>query len=151
MTANIYEKTYVSVKNGLAHTEYLDKLVEVMRSNREPMTCADLSHRVFGDRYGSEYVNKCLSARMGQMLSHLRQGGFIKIDFIDGAPVEVPSWEWVDVAGAPPAKIRVHDEDGNEYWIDNPKYDCHYRRAGRYEEVKRTIIPKVKVYRWVAK
>ena len=149
MTTNIYEKTYVSVKNGLADTEYLNRLVEIMRSNREPMTCADLGYRVFGNPYGSDYMGKSLSARMGQMLRHLRQGGFIKVDLIDGAPVEVSSWEWVDAVGAPPSKIRVHDEDGNEYWIANPKYDyrCH---GGNYEEVKKTIIPKVKTYLWVA-
>ena len=149
MTTNIYEKTYVSVKNGLADTEYLNRLVEIMRSNREPMTCADLGYRVFGNRYDSNYMGKSLSARMGQMLRHLRQGGFIKTDLIDGAPVEVSSWEWVDAVGAPPSKIRVHDEDGNEYWIANPKYDyrCH---GGNYEEVKKTIIPKVKTYLWVA-
>ena len=27
MTANIYEKTYMSVKKGIADTEYLEKLV----------------------------------------------------------------------------------------------------------------------------
>lgn len=149
MTANIYEKTYVSVKNGLADTEYLDRLVDVLRSNREPMTCADLGHRMFGDRYGSEYVGKSMSARMGQMLRHLRQGGFIKVDTIDGTPVEVSSWEWVDTVDAPPAKIRVHDDEGNEYWIANPKYD-YRRHGGNYEEVKKTIIPKVKTYLWVA-
>lgn len=149
MTANIYEKTYVSVKNGLADTEYLDRLVSILRSNREPMTCSDLGHRVFGERYCHEYTNKSLSARMGQMLRHLRQGGFIKIDTIDGTPIEVSSWEWVDAADAPPSKIKVHDDDGNEYWIANPKYD-YRRHGGNYEEVKKTIIPKVKVYLWVA-
>lgn len=148
MTANIYEKTYVSVKNGLADTEYLDRLVNILRSNHEPMTCADLGYRVFGNRYGSEFMGKSLSGRMGQMLRHLRQGGFIKVETIDGAPVQVSSWEWVDAVGAPPSQIKVHDDEGNEYLIPNPKYD--YRRyGGNYEEVKKTIIPKVKVYYWV--
>lgn len=149
MTTTIYEQTYMSVKNGLADTEYLDRLVRILRDHREPMTCADLGHRVFGDRYGSDYMSKSLSARMGQMLRHLRKGGFIKIDLVDGAPVEVSSWEWVDAAGAPPSKICVHDDEGNEYWIANPKYDyrCH---GGNYEEVKKTITPKVKTYLWVA-
>ena len=148
MTANIYEKTYISVKKGLTDTEYLDRLVRIMRDHREPMSCADLGHRVFGERYGSDYMGKSLSGRMGQMLKHLRQGGFIKIETIDGAPVQVSSWEWVDPVGAPPSKIKVHDDEGNEYWIANPKYDyrCH---GGNYEEVKKTIIPKVKVYCWV--
>lgn len=102
MNVNIYEKTYASVKNGLADTEYLDRLVRIMRDNREPMTCADLGHRVFGERYGSGCMSKSLSARMGQMLKHLRKGGFIKTDMIDGKPIEVSSWAWVDAAGAPP-------------------------------------------------
>ena len=149
MNANLYEKTYVSVKNAVHDTEYLDRLVNILRSNREPMTCADLGGRVFGDQYHSYYMGKSCQGRMGQMLRHLRQGGFIKVDLIDGAPVEVSSWEWVDAVGAPPSKIKVHDEDGNEYLIANPKYDyrCH---GGNYEEVKKTIIPKVKVYLWVA-
>ena len=149
MTANIYEKTYVSVKNAVHDTEYLDRLVSILRFNREPMTCADLGHRMFGNRYGSEYMGKSLSGRMGQMLRHLRQSGFIKVDEIDGDPVEVSSWEWVDAPDAPPSKICVHDDEGNEYWIANPKYD-YRRHGGNYEEVKKTIVPKVKVYLWVA-
>ena len=148
MIANIYEKTYVSAKNAVHDTEYLDRLVRVMRDHCEPMTCADLGRCVFGERYCHEYINKSLSARMGQMLKHLRQGGFIKIETIDGAPVQVSSWEWVDPVDAPPAKIKVHDDEGNEYWIANPKYDyrCH---GGEYKEVKKTIIPKIKTYLWV--
>ena len=149
MTANIYEKTYVSVKNAVHDTEHLDTLVFIMRNNRKPMTCADLGHRMFGDRYDSEYMGKSLSGRMGQMLRHLRQSGFIKVDTIDGAPVEVSSWEWVDAPAAPPSKICVHDDEGNEYWIANPKYD-YRRHGGNYEEVKKTIIPRVKTYLWVA-
>jgi len=148
MIANIYEKTYVSVKNGLADTEYLDRLVRIMYENREPMTCADLGHRVFGDRYGSKGVARSLSCRMGQMLKHLRQGGFIKIDEIDGAPVEITTWNWVDPVGAPPKEIRVHDDDGNEYMIPNPKYD-YSKYNGSFEPVKQTVIPKIKVYYWV--
>lgn len=149
MIANDYEKTYVSVKNAVNDTEYLDRLVRIMRDNREPMTCAYLGYHVFGNRYNSEYMGKSLSARMGQMLRHLRKGGFIKVDTIDGDPVEVSSWEWVDAPDAPPSKIKVHDDEGNEYLIANPKYD-YRRHGGNYEEVKKTLVPKVKVYLWVA-
>ena len=148
MTANTYEKTYVSVKNAVADTEYLDKLVHIMRDCNEPMTCADLGYRVFGERYNTQSIGKSLSGRMGQMLRHLRQGGFIKIEMIDGAPIQVSAWEWVEPVDAPPAKIRVHDDEGNEYWIANPKYD-YRRHGGDYKEVKKTIIPKIKVYCWV--
>lgn len=151
MTANIYEKTYVSVKKGLAHTEYLDKLVEVMRSSRVPMTCADLGRHVFGDSYGREYVNKCLSARMGQMLSHLRRGGFIKIDLIDGAPVTITHWGYIEPKGADvePKFIKVHDDKGREYNMPNPNYRPSWAR-GTWGEITETITPKVKTYVWVA-
>lgn len=148
MTANIYEKTYVSVKNAVHDTQHLDAVVEFLRKQSEPVTCTAIGEAVFGDQYHSYYMGKSCQGRMGQMLRHLRQGGFIKVDLIDGAPVEVSSWEWVDAVGAPPSKIKVHDEDGNEYLIANPKYDyrCH---GGNYEEVKKTIIPKVKTYLWI--
>lgn len=148
MTANIYEKTYVSVKNAVADTEHLDRLVRIMRNCREPMTCADLGRCMFGEHYNTQSMGKSLSGRMGQMLKHLRQGGFIKIEMIDGAPIQVSSWEWVEPVGAPPKKIKVHDDDGNEYWIANPKYDYRYH-GGDYKEVKKTIIPKIKTYLWV--
>ncbi len=119
-----------------------------MRDHREPMTCADLGYCVFGVRYRSEYLSKSLSGRMGQMLKHLKQGGFIKIDYVDGAPVEVISYEYVEPQNAPPRKLRVHDDDGNEYIINNPKWDWSNR--GHFEDVKKTIIPKIKTYLWVA-
>lgn len=149
MNANIYEKTYVSVKNAVHDTQHLDAVVEFLRKQSEPVTCAAIGEAVFGDQYHSYYMGKSCQGMMGQMLRHLRQGGFIKIGLTDGAPVEVSSWEWVDAVGAPPSKIRVHDEEGNEYWIANPKYD-YRRHGGNYQEVKKTIIPQVKTYLWVA-
>lgn len=149
MTTNTYEKTYVSVKNAVADTEHLDRLVRIMRNCREPMTCADLGRCMFGESYNTQSMGKSLSGRMGQMLRHLRQGGFIKIEMIDGTPIQVSAWEWVEPVSAPPKKIKVHDDEGNEYLIPNPKYDyrCH---GGDYKEVKKTIIPKIKTYLWVA-
>jgi hypothetical protein len=151
MIANAYEKTYVSVTNGLSHTEYLDKLVEIMRANREPMTCADLGRHVFGDRYGHEYINKSLSARMGQMLKHLRQGGFIKVNLVDGTPVTITHMGYVEPQGADtePEFIRVHDDKGRTYDMPNPNYLPALAR-GTWGEVTETITPKIKVYYWVA-
>lgn len=148
MTANTYEKTYVSVKNAVADTEHLDRLVRIMRNCREPMTCADLGRCMFGSLYNTQSMSKSLSGRMGQMLRHLQQGGFIKVEMIDGTPIQVSSWEWVEPVDAPPKKIKVHDDEGNEYWIANPKYD-YRRHGGDYKEVKKTITPKIKTYLWV--
>jgi len=151
MTADIYEKTYVSVKNGLADTEYLDRLVRIMRDNREPMACADLGRLVFNERYGSEYMGKSLSARMGQMLKHLRQGGFIKVDLVDGTPVTITHMGYIEPQGAEvePEFIRVHDDKGREYDMPNPNYRPSWCR-GTWGEVTETITPKIKVYYWVA-
>lgn len=151
MIANVYEKTYVSVTNGLSHTEYLDKLVEIMRANREPMTCAKLGHSVFGERYDSECMGKSLSARMGQMLKHLRQGGFIKVDLVDGTPITITHMSYIEPQGAEvePEFIRVHDDKGREYDMPNPNYRPSWCR-GTWGEVTETITPKIKVYYWVA-
>lgn len=151
MIANVYEKTYVSVKNGLAHTEYLDKLVEIMRANREPMTCADLGHRVFGDDYDSYDGHKSLPVRMGQMLKHLRQGGFIKIDLVDGTPITITHMGYIEPQGADaePEFIRVHDDKGRTYDMPNPNYRSSWCR-GTWGEVTETVTPKIKVYYWVA-
>ena len=148
-----YEKTYVSVKNGLADTEYLDRLVDILRSNCEPMTCADLGYRVFGERYGSEYMGKSLAGRMGQMLRHLRQGGFIKIEERKGDPIEIEVEEYIydnDDNGEPPM-ITVHDDKGREYRIQNPNYSGHWSRGhGHWGKVKKTVTPTIKTYFWVA-
>lgn len=148
MVVNDYEKTYVSVNDAVNNTEHLMAVVDFLRRQTKPVTCAEIGKAVFGERYRHEYTNKSLSSCMGQMLKHLREGGFIKTDKIDGAPMQVSSWEWVASVDAPPSQIKVHDDEGNEYWIPNPKYDyCSY--GGDYKEVKKTIIPKIKVYYWV--
>ena len=148
ITANAYERTYCCVSDGLKATRHLDEVVEFIQSMARPVTCHEIGLYVWGDAYKDWRMKNSYSAQLGQMLRHLRQGGFVKVDEIDGAPVEVPSWEWVDAVGAPPSKIKVHDDEGNEYWIANPKYD-YRRHGGEYKEVKKTIIPKIKTYLWV--
>lgn len=150
MTANIYEKTYVSVKNAVHDTEYLDRLVRIMRDNREPMTCADLGCCVFGERYNSQSMGKSLSSRMGQMLKHLRQGGFVKFKMIDGTPITITHMGYVmpKSAEAEPEYIKVHDDRGREYNMLNPNYRLSWA-CGTWGEITETITPKIKVYYWV--
>ena len=151
MTANIYEKTYMSVKKGIADTEYLEKLVSIMRDNREPMTCADLGYRVFGNRYCSEYLAKSLSGRMGQMLRHLREGGFIKVEKHKGDPIEIEVEDFIldNDANNEPPRITVYDKQGREYEIFNPNYVAP-RQRGHWGMVKKTFTPTIKTYIWVA-
>lgn len=148
ITANTYERTYVCVKNSLNATRKLDEVVEFLQSIARPVTCQEIGLFVWGDAYKDIHVKNSYSAQLGQMLRHLRQGGFIKVDLIDGAPVEVISYEYVEPQNVPLRKLRVHDDEGNEYIIDNPKWDWSKHR-GHFEDVKKTIIPKVKVYYWV--
>ena len=148
ITANTYERTYVCVKNSLNATRKLDEVVEFLQSVARPVTCQEIGLFVWGDAYKDIRMKNSYSAQLGQMLKHLRQGGFIKVNYIDGAPVEVISYEYVESQNAPPRKLRVHDDEGNEYFIDNPKWDRSKHR-GHFEDVKKTIIPKIKVYYWV--
>ena len=148
MVVNDYEKTYASVYDAVNDTKHLMAVVDFLRQQTKPVTCAEIGKAVFGECYCHEYTDNSLSSRMGQMLRHLRKGGFIKVEMIDGAPVQVSSWGWVEPVDAPPKRIKVHDDEGHEYWIPNPKYDyrCH---SGDYKEIKKTIISKIKVYYWV--
>lgn len=148
ITANTYERTYVCVKNSLNATRKLDSVVEFLQSVARPVTCQEIGLFVWGDAYKDFRVKKSYSAQLGQMLRHLRQGGFIKVGLIDGAPVEVISCEYVEPQNVPPRMLRVHDDEGHEYIIDNPNWDRSKHR-GHFEDVKKTIIPKVKVYYWV--
>ena len=151
MVVNDYEKTYASVYDAVNHTKNLMDVVDFLRQQTKPVTCAEIGKAVFGEEaYTNSRLSRSYSTSMGQMLRHLRKGGFIKIDTIDGTPMQISSWEWVASVDAPPSQIKVHDDEGNEYWIPNPKYDyCSY--GGDYKEVEKTIIPKVKVYYWVGK
>ena len=161
ITANTYERTYVCVKNSLNATRKLDEVVEFLQSMARPVTCQEIGYKALHQASKQRSLRKLLqqrspynlrmnsySAQLGQMLRHLRQGGFIKVDLIDGAPVEVISYEYVEPQNVPPRKLRVHDDEGNEYTIDNPNWDWSKHR-GHFEDVKKTIIPKVKVYYWV--
>ena len=88
---------------------------------------------------------------MGQILRHLRKGGFIKIEERKGDPIEIEVAEYVNRdENGNPATIKVHDDEGNEYEIPNPKYRPSYWNNGRFEKVKKTVTPTIKTYLWVA-
>lgn len=145
-----YEKTYVSVVNAINDTEHLAAAVDFLSQQTQPVTCAEVGRAVFGGAYSNSYMSKSYAAQMGQILRHLRKGGFIKIEERKGDPIEIEVEEYVrrDENGNP-AVIKVHDDEGNEYEIPNPKYRASYRN-GRWEKVKKTVTPTVKTYLWVA-
>lgn len=150
MKVTEYEKTYVSVYNAVNDTRHVQAVVDFLREQSKPVTCGEVGKAVFGDVYSHSYMSKSYAAQMGQILRHLREGGFIKIEERKGDPIEIEVEEYVrrDENGNP-AVIKVHDDEGNEYEIPNPKYRASYRN-GRWEKVKKTVTPTIKTYLWVA-
>jgi hypothetical protein len=147
MEANKYEKTYVSVENALRNVEYVEPVVEFLRKQTSPVSCKEIGTAVFGPEYSR---HKTYPARMGQILRHLRQGNFIKMEKRDGDPIEIEVEDYVpcEDENGEPLMLIVHDDKGREYRIDNPNY-----RGGRryhWATVKKTITPTIKIYTWVA-
>lgn len=151
MKANDYEKTYSSVTNAVKHTKYLDAVVDFLRKQSEPVTCATIGKAVFGNQYHSCYMGKSCQGMMGQMLRHLRQGGFIRVEERKGDPIEIEDVELIPVndANNEPPQITVYDEQGRKYMISNPNYVPSYSQ-GHWGVVKKTITPTIKTYIWVA-
>jgi hypothetical protein len=144
-----YEKTYVSVTNAISDTKYLEAVVEFLHKQSEPVTCATIGEAVFGDEYHGYYMGKSYQGMMGQMLRHLRQGGFIKMEEHKGTPIEYEKAEYIrDSINNEPPSIIVYDKQGREYTIANPNYVASDR--GHWEMVKKTVTPTIKTYIWVA-
>lgn len=156
MTTNKFEDTYSSVKVAKDHTKDLPIVCELLRGAPAPMTCKEIGVAMFGDAYvkDGDYwhdsYSRQLTAHLTQMLRHLMRGGFIDRKEIDGEPVEIETQEYIrrDDDGHP-QYIRVHDDEGNEYQMPNPKYNPCYGTGG-WVTVKKTVTPKIRVYTWVA-
>lgn len=150
MKVTEYEKTYASVTSAVNDTEHLEAVVEFLRKQSEPVTCATIGEAVFGDQYHSYYMGKSCQGMMGQMLKHLREGGFIKMETRKGDPIEIEVEDYIrdeDTSGEPP-RITVYDKQGREYDIPNPRYVPCGR--GHWGTVKKTVTPTIKTYIWVA-
>lgn len=144
MITTNYENTYVSVNNARKDTADLDKVVEILSKASAPMSCHDIGFAIWGVGY---LDNRCRAARMGQMLKHLREGGFIKGEEVKGEPVEIEYEEYVrnvDAKGNLPY-IKVHDDEGNTYDMPNPKFD-RWTCSSSWQKVKKTVTPTIKVY-----
>ena len=147
MIVNEYEKTYVSVQKALWAIESLDAVVEFLRKQTSPVTCGDIGKSVFGEAY-SKY--KTYPVRMGKILSHLRQGNFIKMEKREGPPIEIEVTEFIRTdKNEEPPMLTVHDEKGREFRINNPNYTPYFR-GGYWGRVKKSIPSTVKTYIWVA-
>lgn len=143
MITTNYEDTYVSVQQARWDVIDLGLVMEVLSKASAPMSCRDIGFAIWGVGY---LDNRRRAAHMGQMLKHLRQGKFIRMEEVDGEPVEVEYEEYIrtDDEGNP-ATIRVHDDAGNEYQMLNPKYRPSYG-SGKWQKIKKTVTPRIKVY-----
>lgn len=153
MKVSKYEKTYVSVYDAEMATTHVDEVAEYLQKQSEPVTCATIGKAIFGDKYDHYLWGKSCSAKMGQILRHLRKGGFVKVEERKGAPIEIEVDDYIipnDENGEPPM-ITVYDAQGREYKINNPNYNpMGGWKRGHWEKVKKTINPTIKVWSWVA-
>lgn len=151
MKTNCYEDTYVSVNKAREDVEKLDDVILALEDADRPLTCREIGLAVFGNDYIQGYHKRSLSCRLGQMLKHLRKGGFVKVEEVKGEPIEVEHEEYVrtDNEGNPPY-IKVHDDEGNTYDMPNPKFDRRAYSGGTWQMVKKIVTPTYKVYSLVA-
>lgn len=150
MITTKFEDTYRCVQTAKADVDKLAAVVDFLSKQTEPVTCKEIGMAVFGNVYSRSYLSRSYASRMGQMLYHLRENGFITVEERIGEPMEIEVECWIDQDGAGvPLVITVHDDEGNTYQMPNPKANPRSRRCGHYGAVKKTIIPKTKVYKWV--
>ena len=143
MITTDYENTYVSVQKARWDVLYLDRVMEVLSKASAPLSCHDIGFAIWGVDY---LGHRHRAAHMGQMLKHLRQGGFIRVEKIAGEPMEIEVEEYqreCDENGNP-RYIKVHDDEGNTYDMPNPKFNGY--SCGKWVKIKRTVIPTTKVY-----
>lgn len=146
MITTKFEDTYSCVATAKKTTEMVDEVANFLRKQTKPLTCKEIGLAVFGD----VYPNQVYSAKLGQILKHLAKGGFIGIGYRIDKPIEIEVGGWIstDAAGIPKT-ITVHDDEGNSYQMPNPKADQRDRSHGYWGVIKKTIIPKTKVFKWV--
>ena len=150
MKVSKYEETYVSVKEAMSNTEYLDSVVEFLKAHKEPVTAKEIGLAVFGVDYTSSWKSDSYRSRLGQMLCHLREGKFIQRIKVDDNPIEITDTIYVrcDDSGRL-ATIRVHDDEGNSYDMPNPNFNPRHCYGGKWVEVKKKVYPHHNEWLWI--
>ena len=153
-----YEETFTNVSEvKRSAAKYVDEVVKILREAKDGITCKEIGIKLFGKYdYVEGWHARRLSAELGHVLSNLAYGHFIKFEKVETG--EVVTWQedtWVQDeikdTNNEPRTIRVHDDAGREYVIDNPRYDYtkRARRSGHYETITKSVKPKVKVWHWI--
>lgn len=164
MITSKYEDLYVSTRKAKIATEYVDKVVELLSRSTLPIMPKEIGVYLFGadylkpietsGPYHYNYRRACQRATVGQIMRHLHKAGLVKREYLDGEPIEVEATEWVpNEPYTVPRYINVHDDEGNTYQMENPKWDwskaAYARDYGHSVQVKKTVIPKIKAWLWV--
>ena len=162
ITARPYEKGFVCVKNALKATRYTDQIVIILRNATAPMSCKEVGYQLFGLLYndgikhdGEEWGDVC--ARSAASVSHALEGmarsGHVKCERVEGEPIEIEKREFVTAPAVDndgnSRMIKVHDDEGHEYEMINPKYNAANSVGWHWETVKKTIPTHYNVYTWV--
>lgn len=147
MITNKYERTYTSVENAELDTTYVNDVVDFLKTQVEPVRCSVIGLGVLGEKYNDPDMGRSYRGTMAQILRHLVAGGFVKVYKIDDKPIVIETDEYVQHKNTPPRVIKVHDDAGNEYTIVNPNYNWY--KDGEFKRIKKTIIPKIRVYKWI--
>ena len=153
-----YEETFTNVSDvERSAAKYVNQVVEILREAKDGITCKEIGIKLFGEHdYVDGWHARRLSAELGHVLSNLAYGHFIKFEKVETGEVvtrEEEIWvkDEVKDANNEPRTIRVHDDAGREYVIDNPRYNYAkmVRPRGHYETVTKSIKVKVKVWHWI--
>ncbi len=163
MITSKYEDLYVSTRNAKIATAYVNKVVDLLSSSTLPIMPKEIGVYLFGadylkpvetsDPYNYGYRKASQRATISQIMRHLHKAGLVKREYLDGEPIEIEDTEWIpDKPYTVPRYLNVHDDDGNTYQMENPKWDwvkaMSARDDGHYERVKKTITPKIKAWVW---
>ena len=170
MITSKYENLYECAKAANIALKNVDAVVEILRKVAPtPLSPKAIGLLIFGPEYDKpieevkplqmyHYNAKKASQRahLGQITRHLHKAGFIKRAYLDGEPVQVEKSVWVTDPAQEynePRYIKVHDDKGNTYDMENPNWDWYKanlaKRCGHYENRLETVIPKIKAWVWV--
>ena len=152
-----FEETFTNVSEvKRSAAKYADKVADIIRNAKDGITCKEIGKAIWGDKYLNGWDARSYASQLGQVLSNLAYGRFVKFEKVETG--EVVTWEeetWVrdevKDTNNEPRTIRVHDDIGREYVIDNPRYDYtkRVRPSGHYETITKSVKPKVKVWHWI--
>ena len=167
MTKIDYTDILVGAKKSQRTIEDCELMLIILAHAQKPMSAKELGVAILGDEYtqtGTQVVarwdghditrqgrsDKAMhwSSFIGRMMKILSKKGLVKVEMREEAPITIEVEDWVDSPDAPPEFLIVHDDEGNDYKMRNPKYDLR-TSACRWETIQKTIIPKTRVYSWV--